>query len=234
MNYVPSVFMLYGVSETAVNSYIKNNALNLVVSVENYYSAIAVKFNFENLSTDKQAQILGDFSREFSKFIYADKVCLIAEALLEICKLRNVTIKVAESFTGGRVASEIVKISGASEVFDEGIVSYSNDAKVKRLGVKPLTLKNYGAVSSQVAVEMCNGLLTSDNVLAISTTGIAGPNSDNTKKPVGLCYIAVGSQSKITAYKHNFTGSREDITEKGKNVALFHAVMALRSGEYDL
>ena len=100
---------------------------------------------------------------------------------------------------------------------------------MQRLNVDKGSLIKDGAVSSIVAYKMVVGLLKTGNCdLAISTTGIAGPNSDNTSKPVGLCYIAVGMKDGVHTYKYNFKGTREKITETAKNTALFLAIKKLK------
>ena len=101
---------------------------------------------------------------------------------------------------------------------------------MKRLGVLDSDLKKHGAVSSVVAYQMCAGLLKGGGCdVAIATTGIAGPNSDDTKKPVGLCYIAVGMRDGVHTYRFNLSGSREKITETAKNTALFLAIKKLKN-----
>ena len=117
----------------------------------------------------------------------------------------------------------------ASECFYEGIVAYSNLSKENRLGVSRETLCNHGAVSAECCSEMVRGLLLTEKCdIAISTTGIAGPKFDNTKKPVGLCYIGVGIPNVIDVYKYNFNGNREEITETAVRAALFNAIKRLK------
>ncbi len=162
--------------------------------------------------------------------IYAEFETTLGERLFDVLKLKNLKISIAESFTGGRVVSEIIKNSGASAFVNEGVVTYSNKSKIKRLGVKEDDLEKHGAVSSVVAYQMAAGLLRSgDCDVAIATTGIAGPKSDDTEKPVGLCYIAVGMKDGVHTYKLNLSGSREEITETAKNTALFLAIKKLKS-----
>lgn len=162
--------------------------------------------------------------------IYAEFDTTLGERLFDLLKLKNLKISVAESFTAGRVVSEIIKNSGASSYVDEGIVCYSNQSKIKRLGVDNADLEKQGAVSSIVAYQMSAGLLKNGGCdLAISTTGIAGPKSDDTQKPVGLCYIGVGMKDGVHTYKLNFSGSREEITETAKNTALFLAIKKLKN-----
>lgn len=162
--------------------------------------------------------------------IYAEFDESLSQRLFDLLKLKNVKISVAESFTAGRVVSEIIKNSGASAYLDEGIVCYSNHSKVDRLNVKEGDIIRQGAVSSVVAYQMASGLLSKNRCdLALSTTGIAGPKSDDSDKPVGLCYIGVGSKNGIHTYKYNLTGNREEITNTAVNVALFQAIKALKN-----
>ena len=127
------------------------------------------------------------------------------------------------------MARRITSVPGASAVYFEGINAYDENAKVKRLGVSEYTLRTVGAVSDQIAYEMALGLLnTGDCDVAIATTGLAGPQSDRSLLPVGLCYIAIGTREKICVYRYKFDGSRKEITEKGINYALHMAYKLLK------
>lgn len=162
-------------------------------------------------------------------YIYALEDISLCERLFQLLKLRKATVSVAESFTGGGISKRLVEISGISEVYFEGLNTYSNKSKIERLGVKEETLEAYGAVSAQTAYEMAYGLLSTGNCnLAIATTGIAGPKSDGTKKPVGLLYIAVGNEEHISVYEYNLKGSRQSITETAINIALFLAFKKIK------
>lgn len=135
----------------------------------------------------------------------------LAEKAVKKLKEQNKTLALAESCTGGWVSKIITDVSGASAVYQGGVCSYSNEVKMSILGVKEETLASYGAVSEQVAVQMAEGVkkaLNSD--IGIGITGIAGPFSDNTNKPVGLIYVAISDNKKTlcTELKNNF---KEDI-----------------------
>ncbi|MDE6667153.1 MAG: CinA family protein [Clostridia bacterium] len=161
--------------------------------------------------------------------IYALEDISLCERLFQLLKLRQATVSVAESFTGGGISKRLVEIPGISEVYFEGLNTYSNKSKIERLGVKEETLEAYGAVSAQTAYEMAYGLLATGNCnLSIATTGIAGPKTDGTKKPVGLLYIAVGNEEHISVYEYNLKGSRQAITETAINIALFLAFKKLK------
>lgn len=168
--------------------------------------------------------------KKLNDYVYALEDISLTEQLFRLLKLRRMKISVAESFTGGGICKRLVGVSGISEVFFEGLNTYSNEAKVKRLGVSEYTLRKYGAVSAETAKEMAEGLLKTGNCdIAIATTGIAGPKSDNTRKPVGLAYIAVGSISRdVLVYRFNFAGDRQTITQTAINQALFLAYKELK------
>ena len=162
--------------------------------------------------------------------VYALDDTPLEKRLVQLLKLREKKISVGESFTGGGLARRIVSVPGASEVYFEGLNTYDELAKRKRLGVSEYTLRTVGAVSDETAYEMASGLIaTGDCDISVATTGLAGPKSDRTELPVGLCYIAVGLREKVYVYRYRFDGSREDITETAINYALFLAYRQLRN-----
>lgn len=134
---------------------------------------------------------------------------LLEETLVSLLKEKQLVATTAESCTGGLIAKRITDVSGSSSVFNCGIVSYSNEIKQSVLGVSEETLFKYGAVSEQTVREMVSGVLKLSKAdLAVAVSGIAGPNSDNTEKPVGLIFLA-GSNGKKTVVKkleNKFTG----------------------------
>jgi nicotinamide-nucleotide amidase len=127
----------------------------------------------------------------------------LSEIVLQLCQQKNLKITTAESCTGGLIASQLTKVSGASASFEAGFVTYSNEIKSKLLNVNENTLEKYGAVSEETVREMAEGALTSANAdLVIAVTGIAGPNGGSKEKPVGSVWVAWGSKEKI--YTHYF------------------------------
>ncbi|MBR1811925.1 MAG: CinA family protein [Clostridia bacterium] len=134
-----------------------------------------------------------------------------SEAQTVVARLRekNMTVAFAESCTGGMLAAALTAVSGASDVFAFGGVTYSNEMKEKLLGVRHETLAVHGAVSAQTAEQMAQGILQfSGAYIGVSITGIAGPNSDNTAKPVGLIYVCVKAcdgYSRVVELRNNFT-----------------------------
>ena len=114
----------------------------------------------------------------------------LAREVVALCTQKNVMIATAESCTGGLVAGSITEIPGASQVLERGFVTYSDQAKIEMLGVMPITLRQYGAVSKDVALEMAHGAMSrSEAGISVSITGIAGPDGGSTGKPVGLVHF---------------------------------------------
>lgn len=128
----------------------------------------------------------------------------LEEKVVTLLREKNLVLSCAESCTGGLISKRITDVSGSSAVFNCSIVSYSNEIKEKVLNVKSETLKEFGAVSEQTVREMVKGVLDISGAdIAVSLSGIAGPNSDNTDKPVGLIYIAVSDGVKTVVKKLN-------------------------------
>ena len=133
---------------------------------------------------------------------------------------KGLKIVTAESCTGGLLAGRLVNVSGASEVFSQGFVTYSNKAKRKALSVDKAILKKYGAVSKETAKEMAKGaILASDAEVGVSVTGVAGPEPSE-GKPVGLVYIGCYYRDKVTVKEFMFRGNRQKIREQAVVMAL--------------
>lgn len=133
----------------------------------------------------------------------------------------NFKISVAESCTGGMIASRLVSIAGISKVFKESAVTYSNEAKINTLGVKNETLEKYTDVSEETAKEMALGIAKKTGAdIAISTTGIAGPGGASESKPVGLVYIGLYYKGNVKVYRTVSTGNREVVIVKATVIAL--------------
>ena len=153
--------------------------------------------------------------------IYAEGETSIEEVVSNMLIEKNFTISTAESCTGGLLAATFIKYPGISKAFKDGIVSYSNDAKINRLNVKRETIEKYGAVSPQTAIEMAEGAAkTSNTNIGISTTGVAGPGGGTKEKPVGLVYIGICINGQTQAKEFRFAGNRERIRRKTVHSAL--------------
>ena len=127
----------------------------------------------------------------------------------------QITIATAESCTGGLIGKTITDFPGVSDIYGEGYITYSNEAKIKNLGVKPETLDSFGAVSEQTAGEMADGVRKkSGAAIGVSSTGIAGPGGGTPDKPVGLVYIACSSENGCTVKKLLLSGTRDEVRKK--------------------
>ncbi|MCI8348025.1 MAG: competence/damage-inducible protein A [Firmicutes bacterium] len=138
-------------------------------------------------------------------FVYScndeELIDVVGKMLIE----KNISVSCAESCTGGLFAGALTDIPGISSIFDRGIVTYSNRAKIEELGVKAETLDKFGAVSEETACEMSAGLQKkTGSDLCISVTGIAGPGGGTEEKPVGLVYIGIAYEGKVTAVKSQY------------------------------
>ena len=144
-----------------------------------------------------------------------DIISINAAAIVTSLKQSGMRICCAESCTGGMIAAAITDIAGSSAVFSRGFVTYSNQAKINMLGVKPETLTLYGAVSGQTVSEMASGAITASEDeadFAVAVSGIAGPDGGTVEKPVGLVYICVlkkGEVGQVTRYV--FDGDRQSV-----------------------
>ncbi len=154
--------------------------------------------------------------------IYSDSGQSLAQCVVDELSSEGKTVSVAESFTGGMICSDIVGVSGASAVLYEGAVTYSANAKIRRLHVKAQTLENYGAVSKQVCAEMLDGLIsTRMSNFAVATTGCAGPDTDEFGTPVGKCFIGVADREKKEIFECDFDENRNGLRRHATNKALW-------------
>ena len=152
----------------------------------------------------------------------------LAAQLGESLRQRGLMLATAESCTGGWVAQAITAISGSSQWFERGFVTYSNDAKVEMLGVRPATLEQHGAVSESTVREMAQGALAHSHAqVAVAVSGIAGPGGGSLEKPVGtVCLAWAGNGMETRTHCLQFMGNREAVRRQ--------AVAALLRGLLDL
>ncbi|MBQ8228836.1 MAG: competence/damage-inducible protein A [Clostridia bacterium] len=151
--------------------------------------------------------MIDEIVSRLNEFIYGIDELNIESAVVKKLKEKGLTLVTAESCTGGLIGKRITDVSGSSAVFGCGIISYSNEIKEKILGVNKDDLKTHGAVSEPVARQMALGALKLSGAdIAVSVTGIAGPESDGTDKPVGLSYIALAAKDGTVAVKKLLTG----------------------------
>ena len=150
--------------------------------------------------------------------------------VVQLLDKNNLTLATAESCTGGMISAAVTGVSGASEVFGFGVCTYANEAKMKLLGVKKDTLDAVGAVSEETAVQMAQGARRLSGAdIAVSVTGIAGPDGGTPDKPVGTVFIGISSVRESFAKKFLFDpDALPDETDKRRSVRLQTALTALK------
>ena len=213
---------LCGVGESLVETEI----LDLIETQENPTIATYAKTGEVHLrvtaraADEKEAKklikpMVKELKKRFGSHIYAmDEEVTLEESIVELLKAQNLTLTTVESCTGGMLAARLTNVSGVSEVFKQGFVTYSNRAKRKLLDVKKNTLKTYGAVSEKTAKEMAkNGAFITGSDICVSVTGLAGPGGGTEEKPVGLVYIACAYQNEVRVKEFHFKGNRNKIRE---------------------
>ena len=219
---------LCGIGESKVENDIKDLIESSNPTVATYAKIGEVHIRVTAMAeSEKEAKklvkpVVKELKSRFGGFIYStDDEVTLEESVVELLEKHKFTVATAESCTGGLLSGRIINVPGASEVFKEGIVTYSNKAKRSRLLVKKPTLMKHGAVSEACAKEMVKGLIgytKADTGLAV--TGIAGPDGGTDDKPVGLVYIACSVGGKITVKEHHFSGNRAKIRESAVAAAL--------------
>lgn len=170
--------------------------------------------------------VLEELHSRFGNLIYTENEKInLEDAVVGILAEKKLTLTTAESCTGGKLAGKIMNVAGVSAVYNEGYITYSNEAKKKLLGVDAGTLERYGAVSEQTAREMAEGAAKAAGAdAAISVTGIAGPDGGTEEKPVGLVYIGCYVKGHTRVEEFRFSGNRE----KNRDYAVVRALTLLR------
>ncbi|MCL2177068.1 MAG: nicotinamide-nucleotide amidohydrolase family protein [Firmicutes bacterium] len=238
-SYTTEVFKAFGLTKQDALEAIKGlnrNRKDLRVTLLESFHEIAIVITYSDKVSDKVlANLIQQIFDRLSQFIYADQDTLLAQRAHALLEVKGKKLAVAESFTGGAVASALVSVPGSGEVFLQGHVTYCPQSKVRVLGVSPKTIDEYGTASVPVALEMARGLLDiTEADIVIATTGVAGPAKDSFGAPVGLCFIAVGDRQSINVYEHNFEGSRDDIRLFGTKYALGLIIRKIREDDFQL
>lgn len=183
---------------------------------------VTAKADDEKAANKLIKPVVKQLKTRLAEYIYTTDVnTTLEKAVVDLLVANNLTVSTVESCTGGMVAARLINVSGVSEVFKMGHITYSNKAKKKILGVKKRTLEKYTAVSAEVAKEMVNGVeVVSKADVCVSVTGLAGPEGGTEKKPVGLVYIACSVKGKTVVKEYHFNGNRSKIRENATASAL--------------
>ena len=219
----------YGIGESVLENTVKDlfteEGIFYEFLVKDYGTLIRLQTSSKNKKNVEK--IVKKLYNRISEFIIGEDNDRIENTIYECLNSgkKPLTISTAESCTGGMIASKLIEVPGISENFIESIVSYSNEAKIKRLKVKKETLEKYGAVSEEVAREMLAGLKTD---VAISTTGIAGPGGGTKEKPVGLVYIGIRVKDEVKIFRRELKGDRNKIRQRAMMHALYNLLKILK------
>jgi nicotinamide-nucleotide amidase len=213
------VLKVFGLSEIEVEQLLKDVArpeAGLTVAYCVNFPEVHVKLRVEG-KDEAELNALLDEARskageKLGDFIIAEGDATIDSVVSRLFQEKGVTLSLAESCTGGLVAKRITDLAGSSAYFLEGAVTYSNAAKTRVLGVSPELLAENGAVSSVVAMTMAKGIRRLSGAdIALSVTGIAGPDGGTSEKPVGTVFLALAANSDCKAKRYSFFGDRERI-----------------------
>ncbi len=182
---------------------------------------LMAKADSEEEATAMLAPLEAQVRERLAGFVFGADHTSIASAVLDLLQARGATIAVAESCTGGRIAAALTAVPGSSRSFLGGVVAYDNAVKVAEVGVQEETLALHGAVSEETAGEMARGARERLHAsLAISTTGIAGPDGGTAEKPVGLVWFAVDIEGEVHPYRFTFRGDRDAVQRRATVMAL--------------
>ncbi|WPX09711.1 competence/damage-inducible protein A [Anaerocellum danielii] len=222
------VLKFVGIGESSIEETLKDLILSqtdptIALYAKPYEVELRITTKKESEDSAKSLlQSMEDRIRELlGEYIYGVDRQLLEEVVIGLLAEKKLKVSIAESCTGGLICNKLTNVPGASEVFDRGFVVYSNEAKMKLLGVPEQVLKEYGAVSSQTAEYMAQGALSNSLAnIALSVTGIAGPGGGSETKPVGLVYIGIATRNDVKSFEFRFSGDRLRIKEMTSKAAL--------------
>jgi nicotinamide-nucleotide amidase len=221
------VLKLYGINESLIAESLKDLEEKEGVSLgfypvfPEYHIVISARGEDEAKLLSSIDEIEAQIRERLSDYIFGKDEEKMEEVVGRLLRSHSLTLSVAESCTGGLISHRITNVSGSSDYFMGGAVVYSNEAKMRILGVREDTLKNFGAVSAETAKEMAEGVrrcIPSD--IGVAVTGIAGPTGGTKQKPVGTVFIGLSSKDGTVTRRYRFFGEREQIKLNSSMMAL--------------
>lgn len=229
---VSRVLRIIGIGESAAAEMIEDlidKGKNPTIATYAKESEVTIRITAKANTEEEAEKLIIPVEEEIRKrlgiAVYGEGETQIEEVVGKILVDNKLTISTAESCTGGLLAGKIINYPGISTVFKEGVITYSNESKIKRLKVKKEILDKFGAVSSQVAAEMAEGIAKASGTdIGISTTGIAGPEGGSDEKPVGLVYIGLYIKGEVKTKELHLAGDRQKV----RNTAVIRAIEWLR------
>ncbi len=211
---------IFGIGESSVNDFIrdllqKNNPTVAPYAKDHYVKLrITASGTSENIAQVEIDHIKKELYQRLGEHIFSEGDCSLEEVVQKKLTEHSYKIAIAESCTGGLLSAKLIRLPGISNTFKEGIIAYSNASKNRSLGIPETLLKKHGAVSKECAMLMAKNIALQNYAdIGISTTGIAGPSSDHTEKPVGLVYVGYYINGKEDYQELRLSGSRDKIRE---------------------
>ncbi|HZJ82272.1 MAG TPA: competence/damage-inducible protein A [Clostridia bacterium] len=223
------VLKVYGIGESSMEEKIKDilvDQVNPTIAPLAGVSELSLRLTAKTSSNEDPYTLIDPVENlirsRLGDLVYGVDDDTLESVVVRLLTQSNKTIACAESCTGGIIAEKITSIPGASKVFREGVVSYSNESKINRLMVSENTLEEHGAVSHETATEMVKGILATTGAdIGIGVTGVAGPEGGTPDKPVGTVYIAIGyGNNSVEVKACRFIGNRRRIQHSSASTAL--------------
>lgn len=233
---ISTIIRLFGIGESSMEALIEDiiqDQKNPTIAPYASEGELILRLTAWGQSKQDALNVMSPVKKELykrlGKYIYGEGEkgldTLVGEALMT----QNLNIAVAESCTGGMISDTLIGFPGISQVFKEGLITYSNEAKMKYLDVKQETLDAYGAVSRETAEEMAIGVRRAAGAdIGIATTGIAGPGGGTKEKPVGLVYIGLSIGDQTYTYEINITGGRHKVRYMTTMWAFYYLLQQLK------
>jgi nicotinamide-nucleotide amidase len=220
-----ATFKIYGLTESKLDDLVKHIKLGSQarLSFRAHYPDLTLRLTVkEAKETDELlARLRNQIRSALGSHIYSEGDATLEEIVGQLLLAKQQTLALAESCTGGYISHRITRVAGSSTYYYGGSVTYSNDTKIRFLGVNQATLENYGAVSREAALEMSRGIRERTGAsIGLSVTGIAGPLGGSPEKPVGTVWISVAQDNYHEARLYNFHGDRERIITGTSQAAL--------------
>jgi nicotinamide-nucleotide amidase len=220
-----ATFKIYGLTESKLDDLVKPIELGpqARLSFRAHYPDLTLRLTVKGDAETGEllARLTDQIRGALGSHIYSEGEETLEQIVGRLLLARRQTLALAESCTGGYISHRITRVAGSSAYFYGGALTYSNDAKIRFLGVNPATLESYGAVSREAALEMSRGIRERTGAgIGLSVTGIAGPLGGSPEKPVGTVWISIAHDNYHEARLHNFHGDRERVITGTSQAAL--------------
>jgi len=203
---------------------------DLSISVSEDTGDLMIRFYTEAEDQRHFNRVLKLFKNKFKDFIMTPPNTSLEKVFFDIMAEKKYHVSTAESCTGGMLCARIINVSGVSSIIEEAFITYSENAKLKVLGVRADTLKKNGVISVQTAEEMAKGLKRlSECDLGIAITGIAGPAGGTDSVPVGTVCFGFSFHDTVRTFKEWFSGDRQAIRQKAVSFALIQSILLLKN-----